>query len=244
MPGPLRYQNPELQDMLAANYVTGTLRGLARKRMETLMRNDRNLDLRVKQWENKLQPLHQATPELSPKKSTWNNITSAINGVADPLVESLKKKLNFYKYFSGFALTCALVLAVMAWSPLMDKQPAGINYVAVMKNDNAQPTMVVTLTKEGRVLALDMLQKPIIENNENLQLWAISKEDGSIASLGALNVEKHVEKSLTKPQWGLIANAEYLIVSVENVANAAQPSQRIVSKGLCVKVEGWQSKTG
>ena len=43
MPGPLRYQKPELQDLLAANYVTGTLRGLARTRMETLMQENRDL---------------------------------------------------------------------------------------------------------------------------------------------------------------------------------------------------------
>ena len=243
MPGSLRYQNPELQDLLASGYVTGSLRGPARKRMETLMRRDTRLSTRVRQWENKLQPLHQFTPEVAPKKSTWANIAKAINGATDPLVESLRKKLNFYQYFSGFALTFALVLVVLLGSPFMQKQPVAINYVAVMNDANAQPTMVVTLTQAGRVLALDMLQKPQIESHQNLQLWAISRVDGSITSLGLIDVEKHIEKSLTKPQWGLIKDAEYLLVSVENVGGSGSPSDRILSKGLCVKVEGWQSKT-
>ena len=113
-----------------------------------------------------------------------------------------------------------------------------------MNDENAQPAMVVTLTQAGRALSLDMLQKPQIENHQNLQLWAISRVDGSITSLGQITVEKHIEKSLSKPQWGLIKDAEYLIVSVENTPGASSPSTRIVAKGLCVKVEGWQSKTG
>ena len=244
MSGSLRYRNPELQNLLASNYVAGTLRGPARKRMEKLMRNDLDLSRRVRQWENKLQPLHAQTPEIAPKKSTWEQITQAINGAPDPLLTTLKKKLNFYKYFSGFALACTLVLAVLLGTPLLQPQTAAINYVAVMNDASAQPTMVVTLTQTGRVLSLDMLQKPQIASDQQLHLWAISRVDGSITSLGQISVEKHLEKSLTKPQWGLIKDAEYLIVSVENTAGVTQPSDRILTKGLCVKVEGWQTKTG
>ncbi|RLU01934.1 anti-sigma factor domain-containing protein [Ketobacter sp.] len=243
MSGPLRYQNPELQDLLASNYVMGTLRGRARQRMETLMQDNRTLRERVQQWEAKLQPLHQNTPEVAPRNSTWDSIASAIGGAADPMLATLKKKLNFYKYFSGFALSCALVLAVLVLQPT-PPQPAAINYVAVMKDEAERPTMVVTLTKTGRLLALDMLEKPQVEQHQNLQLWAVSKVDGSISSLGAIQVEKHIEKALTKPQWGLIADAEYLLVSVETATGVAQPSARVVAKGLCVKVEGWQAKTG
>ncbi|RLU03201.1 MAG: hypothetical protein D9N11_05310 [Ketobacter sp.] len=243
MPGPLRYQNPELQDLLASNYVTGTLRGSARKRMETLMRENRNLRDRVRQWEDKLQPLHSNTPEVAPKKSTWDNIASVIGVAADPMLATLKKKLNFYKYLSGFAFACTLALAVLVLVPAAP-QPAAINYVAVMKDDNAKPTMVVTLTQAGRVLALDMLEKPQVDQNQKLQLWAVSKVDGSVSSLGEISVEKHIEKSLTKPQWGLISDAEYLLVSLETSPGVSRPSDRVLAKGLCVKVEGWQSKTG
>ena len=78
MSGPLRYQNPELQDLLASNYVAGTLRGKARARMEALMRENATLARRVRQWEAKLQPLHQSTTPVPPKKSTWKAITQAM----------------------------------------------------------------------------------------------------------------------------------------------------------------------
>lgn len=243
MSGPLRYQNPELQDMLASNYVTGTLRGRARKRMETLMRDNAPLARRVRQWEAKLQPLHQATPALPPKPATWKAIANVINGAVDPLVAKLMQRLNFYKYLSAMALSFALVAGFMLGYPGSTPTPTAtaINYVAVLKNATEQPAMVVTLTKTNRVLAMDMLEKPKLTDNQHLRLWAISREDGSISSLGAVDLEKHTETSLSKAQWGLITNAEYLLVSAENQPNTQTPSTRIVAKGLCVKVEGWKS---
>ena len=106
--------------------------------------------------------------------------------------------------------------------------------------------MVATLQKTGRLLELDLLSKPQVEASSDLQLWAVSKEDGSIKPLGLIDVEKHVEIKLTKPEWGLIASAEFLLVSVEKKGGSTTglPSKMLVSKGLCVKVQGWESKTG
>jgi anti-sigma-K factor RskA len=91
------------------------------------------------------------------------------------------------------------------------------------------------------VLALDVLEKPQLNADQHLQLWAVSREDGSVASLGAVQLEKRVETSLTKEQWGLITNAEYLLVSAETQSGVTAPGSRILAKGLCVKVEGWKS---
>lgn len=245
MSEPLRYQNPELQDLLASNYVMGTLRGPARKRFESLMSRNESLVQRVRQWQEKMQPLHEVTPEVAPKKATWQKILGSINQVADPMIEKLLSRLRFYKALSTVAFTCALMIAVVAYSPWFAAKPtaAAINYVAVLKNNEATPTMVVTLTKAGRVLRLDMLQKPEVPADRKLQLWAISREDGSTESLGTIGVEKQIETNLSKAQWGLIKNAEYLIVSVEE-QDAAAPSALVIAKGLCVKVEGWKSGTG
>lgn len=244
MSRPLRYNNPELQNLLAANYVIGTLRGPARKRMETLMRDDIELRKQVIQWEEKLQPIHHTTPVVKPKKSTWKKISSSIGGITDPLMQQVMRRLRFYKYLAASAVASALVMGVMTWSTLNTVVPAPINYVAVMKDTQDVPSMVVTISKneQGRLLALDMLKKPALEENQSLQLWAISQEDGSITSLGVIQREKRINKSLSKPEWGLIKNAEFLIVSVENQggSDSGAPSNDIITKGLCVKVEGWK----
>ncbi|HBS41489.1 MAG TPA: hypothetical protein DEA26_02325 [Oceanospirillales bacterium] len=247
-----RYQNPELQDQLAAQYVLGTLRGPARRRMQTLMQQIPALQLRVRHWENQLQPLNDSVAELPPAASVWAGIDQAINPAAasdsGSLIESLKQRLNLWRYLTATGFAFALVLGVLLTLQL--NQPASnsasgvVNYVAVMKNSDDQPSMVVTLVQEGRQLSLDMLQKPVIADDQVLHLWAISKEDGHIRSLGTIPVEKHIEKTLSKPQWGMISSAEHLIVSVETTAQVLTPGPDIIAKGLCVKVEGWQAKTG
>ncbi len=249
MSEPLRYQNPELQELLASNYVAGTLRGAARRRMETLMRDNSSMTQKVRQWEAKLQPLHEATAPVAPKVATWQSISESINGAAEPLIATLKRRLNLYKYLTAMAMTFALVAGFMLWFPKPTPTPvatvpvssAVINYVAVMNDRDEQPSMVVTLTKEGRVLSLDVLKKPKLEADQKLQLWAVSREDGSIKSLAAVDLDKHVKTSLTKEQWGLISSAEFLLVSAENQVNVQAPGDQIIAKGLCVKLEGWKS---
>ncbi|OUS25085.1 hypothetical protein A9Q99_22835 [Gammaproteobacteria bacterium 45_16_T64] len=246
MPEPLRYQNPILQNLLASNYVIGTLRGPARRRFEALMQHNDALEGKVRQWENKMQPMHRATESIPPKKSTWKKIINRINTrTSNPLIIALQKQLRWYKYATSMAFTVAFMVGVIAWSPwLSNPLSESIHYVAILNNSNETPTMVVTLNKEGRMLTVDMLVKPNIESDKELQLWAVSRGNGGTKSLGPITLKKHAEKSLTKPQWGLIEEAEYLMVSVENPGGSSSPTGRVISKGICVKVEGWKSETG
>jgi hypothetical protein len=110
-----------------------------------------------------------------------------------------------------------------------------------MSNAGEQPTMVVTLVQSGRQMTLDLLQKPKLEGQQNLKLWAISREDGSVASLGQVELQKQVKTNLTKAQWGLISNAEFLVLTAENSLDASKPSDQVIAKGLCVKIEGWKT---
>lgn len=247
MPGPLRYQEPQLQDRLASSYVIGTMRGKARTRFEAIMRDNEPLAKRVRQWEEKLQPVHQATRPVPPKKTTWERIAGAISKTSDHMVEQLMSKLRFYKYLSALAFSLAFVIGIASWSTLPTADtPAGINYVAVLEDNSDQAVMVATLTKADRALSLNLLQKPQVPKNGTLQLWAVSREDGSVSSLGLVELAERVEWNLTKPEWGLIKNAEYLVVSVENKggSTSGMPSEQLVAKGLCVKVEGWQGSAG
>ena len=244
MSGPLRYQNSELQDRLASSYVTGTLRGRARQRMVRLMKDNAALRNRVRQWENKLQPLNDRTPSVTPKKETWARISEAINGTADPLLVRLKKWLLFYKALSGMAVAVALVAGLMLFQQKsIQSIPSGaaLNYVAVMNGTDDQPSIVVTLTKEGRVMTLDVLKKPGLEKGDQMQLWAVSREDGQIRSLAAVELQKRVETNLTKAQWGLISSAEFLLVTPVAKGVDWSDTNPVLAKGLCVKVEGWKS---
>jgi len=246
MPGPLRYEDPKLQDLLASNYVIGTMRGKARKRFEQLMHQNPAIEQRVRKWEAKFQPVHTATQPVQPQKATWEKIANQINNTSNQMVNSLLSKLRLYQYLTAFAFSLSLVACLVSYMSYSVSVPSNtVSYVAVLKNDIEQPVMVATLQKDGRLLALDLLQKPKVAEENDIQIWAVSKNDGSIKSLGLIEIEKHVELQLTKPEWGLIKSAEFLMVSIENKGGSTTglPSERLISKGLCVQVQGWQDKT-
>ncbi len=56
------YSRPRLADRLAANYVLGTLRGAARRRLETLLPAHPSLRQAVNRWQDALVPLASTVP--------------------------------------------------------------------------------------------------------------------------------------------------------------------------------------
>ncbi|MDG9669322.1 anti-sigma factor [Hahella sp. CR1] len=250
MPRPLRYKNPELLDRLASNYVIGALRGKARKRFEAIMRQDETVAKRVRQWEEKFQPLHEKTAPLAPKTATWKAISASINDAPSQLMEKLLRKLSFYKYLSAAALSLALCIALYPAlsgseqiSPEQASPAPSVNYVAVMENTDEQAVMVVTVDKAARQLSLNIVEKPVIAQNATLQLWAVSRDDNTVRSLGAIELKGQTQRNLSQREWELIQSAEHLLVSIEKPGGSATgaPSAQLLAKGLCVKVAGWRS---
>jgi quercetin dioxygenase-like cupin family protein len=62
----MKYDDPDLQDMLAAEYALGTLTGAARRRFERLMAADPALGRLVEAWEQRLNALGGALPPVEP----------------------------------------------------------------------------------------------------------------------------------------------------------------------------------
>src|SRR5258708_35651799 len=71
--------SPNAVQALAAEYVLGTLRGGARRRLEGLMRDDRALAAEVRRWEDELTPIAAAVAPMEPPKRVWSNIESRLS---------------------------------------------------------------------------------------------------------------------------------------------------------------------
>jgi len=78
MPRPMRYDQPELRDRLAAEYVLGTLHGRARERFRHLLRYDPALRARVAAWEARLAPLADTIPAREPSPTAWAGIAARL----------------------------------------------------------------------------------------------------------------------------------------------------------------------
>ncbi|MGZ5071711.1 MAG: hypothetical protein ACXWBL_01145, partial [Usitatibacter sp.] len=69
---------PRAAQALAAEYALGTLRGRARRRFESMMREDRALGVEVRRWEDALTPIAESVAPIDPPKRVWREIESRI----------------------------------------------------------------------------------------------------------------------------------------------------------------------
>jgi len=82
-----RYNNPQLREKLAAEYVIGTLRGRARARFQALLRYDPGLRAIVVEWEARLSPLAAAAAGIAPPARSCGGswpVSGRIHGTAPP----------------------------------------------------------------------------------------------------------------------------------------------------------------
>jgi anti-sigma-K factor RskA len=65
------HRYPHLVDLLAAEYALGTLRGGARRRLQTCARGDAVLRRALLDWEQRLAPMAELAPESMPSPQVW-----------------------------------------------------------------------------------------------------------------------------------------------------------------------------
>ena len=71
-------RHPELLDQLAASYALGTLRSGARRRFETLARDNPAVRARALLWQENLSGLTELLPEHVPSPNVWKRIENQL----------------------------------------------------------------------------------------------------------------------------------------------------------------------
>lgn len=88
----MKYDNPKLRQMLAAEYALGTLRGRARCRFERLARGDAAIRSEIRFWESRLAELGAGMAPQSPPPSVWFSLQHKIE-TARPVVTPIRRPL-------------------------------------------------------------------------------------------------------------------------------------------------------
>ena len=178
----MNYVDPEQRDLLAAEYVLGTLSGPDRRRFERLLSGDRDLRDRVEHWELRLNPLAESVPAVDPAAHVWDQIARQIAAAPSaepaPVRESwfdrLWDSLGFWRGATALAAATAAALVVYVASlhpavgpeqiAALDKRLARIEettrglasrptHVAVLLDKDQRPMMTADLdTADGRLV--------------------------------------------------------------------------------------------
>lgn len=187
------YSRPELVDRLAADYVTGTLRGPARRRFESLLPAHPILHGAVRDWQARLIPLTVSVVPEMPPAQVWQRIEARIGGAAvkpaTPARAGWWGQIALWRALAGFASAVALSLAVLVTSP----GPAQPPVVVVLSSTGATvdgsivpATFVASISGDGRAMVTKPLTNVSVQADRALELWAVPGK-GAPRSLGLIS---------------------------------------------------------
>jgi anti-sigma-K factor RskA len=206
------HRYPQLVDLLAAEYVLGTLRGGARRRFQLYAEHDTTIRKAVDEWQHRISPMAELAEPRMPPAAVWEAIErrlglTAAREAARPssVVEkparpsrSLFENLAFWR---GWALgvtgvaAVALVVAVRSLlpsatapvtAPTVAQQPeTAVSHVAVLNNKDAHPVMLVAWDEAHSTMTVHPLGKVDLPAGRAMELWGIPAS-GHPVSLGML----------------------------------------------------------
>jgi anti-sigma-K factor RskA len=210
---PARY--PGLIDMLAAEYVLGTLRGGARRRFQRHADQHAAIRVAIDEWQRRLAPMAELAAPRMPPAAVWEAIErrldlSAARDAARPRgvvqaparpARGLFGNLAFWRGWAIGATALAAVAVVVAVRSLMSGAPApiappaaptvaqqpeaAVSHVAVLNNTAAHPVVLVAWDETHSTMTLHPLGKVDLPPGRAMQLWGIPTS-GHPVSLGML----------------------------------------------------------
>jgi anti-sigma-K factor RskA len=238
----MNYADPELRDRLAAEYVLGTLSGLARRRFERLLSGDGDLRNLVEGWELRLSDLAESVPTVEPPEHVWEKIDRQLEQA--PATAPMRKSaavfwdsLGFWRGATALAVATAAVLLVYVTSlarriEVLASRPT---HVAVLIDKDQRPMMNADFNSADGRLVLRLNFTPHRDFNVNvLEVWVVA-QDGTPHSLGIFPSERPgTTEALVLPRDtadDLVKNT--LAVSLEPIGGSTtgQPSGPVLFTG-------------
>jgi anti-sigma-K factor RskA len=174
-------------DVLAAEYVLGTLEPDERTVYASVLAYDAEKRGVVAQWERRLAPLGAVVPEVTPPPAVWNRIVDALFGGpeavrlrivegrrrgADP-AERLRRSRNFWRGLSLASGALAATLAiVVARQEILRRWGEPPTYLAVVNRGGVEPALVVRVDLgSGQVFVRPVAAE--VPAGKSLELWYI-----------------------------------------------------------------------
>lgn len=248
----MRYDDPQVQEALAGEYVVGALQGPARRRFESLMRTRPDLRRQVEAWEDRLTPLADDTPARTPPPRVLRAVRNRIQPETEATGPGFWGSLAFWRPFG--AIAALLVVVMGGYAGFLVTQPGTPlpqvaqtatqdvlpSYVAVLEDDLEQPALVVTAYRGPWRLAVKPLQSLTGETAKVFQVWTVERGSGTIRPLLQLAGDEAAARPLDEDGWAAVKSSESLIVTLEPANQTpASPSGAVLFSGPCINL--WEA---
>jgi anti-sigma-K factor RskA len=172
------------RDVLAAEYVLGTLEGDDAQEAARLLRDDPAFAALVRAWESRLTPLAQMVEPVAPPSALWDRIeaaTAAASPIATVIPLPVRRRLRIWQASTGVALAIAASLAAfIVLRPLPEPRVAVLAPLS-----NGVPVLLATADPDG-TLSVRPNGTIAVPSDRDLELWAVAAGETRPRSLGVL----------------------------------------------------------
>ncbi|KLN55653.1 anti-sigma factor domain-containing protein [Variovorax paradoxus] len=242
--------HPELLELLAASHALGTLRGGARRRFETLAREQAPVRAAALVWQGRLASMTELQSPVVPDAAVWTRIRNMVDaeqaqhaigrqrGAAPNASPAPAGWLRSLALWRGAAAAGALatVMAVVVGLNLRDQlqNAPAIQYVAVLSDDKATASMLVTFDPRKRQLVLQRVGSYSEDADKSLQLWALPP-GGAPRSLGVLDNAPALRLAASESDVHAVPTLAVTLEAKGGVPPGSGPKGPIVFKGALIE---------
>lgn len=237
---------PELQELLAAEYVLGTLRGRARSRFRAWLAEDRALRRRVEEWQARLAPMTAAVDEVQPPRRVWNNIVARLGPTpARKATRSWWDSLAFWRNCGLVATGCAAALVAMMVirAPVAPPSPApsaGMDpaFVAMVEDGKGNVVFLAYAKRDSNELWVKSMAMAPLDPGKDYELWGLPSRQGEPPrSLGMVPRDASGMIRLAALSDQVLTDYPKLAISIEPAGGSTTglPTGPVVYQGECFK---------
>ena len=202
--------NPALIELLAGEYVLGTLRGAGRHRFERWRSTSPLVDERCRFWEDRLMPLLEGLSPSPPPPHVWQGIRARLNLRASPPRRVTVRAL-------ALAASVVLVVGLAALLYWRSYAPGALE-VASISAPSGQVLWQVDIyghAGEADSLRVHAGAAALPPAGRDYELWALPKA-GAPVSLGVLPYHASATlRALTATQRAALVKSAQIAVSIE-----------------------------
>ena len=243
----LRYDNPELCDQLAAQYVAGDMTPRVRRRTEQLMHDHPVLRESVDFWCASLEPLQYQFPTQAVPARLWSRIEKRVKAEqrlrsadqAPSLWSRLRTQFDLWRASAvgGMATAMALVVTLT----LVLAQPSELRAADYMAPLSWQGDVALVVSgykgEDGDApwLSAQWSERLGARPDGDLHLWADGGEAGAWVYLGRVTPENR-RWQIDSEAWQAVANSRNPAVSTSADSVSLETA---ALDGPCIQLTDW-----
>ncbi len=200
----MKRDEPENLDLLAAEYVLGTLVGGARRSFERRQSREPFVARRVRAWEDRFALLALRLAPVSPSPSVWPAIERRTTGIPG-------RAIGWRALAAAIAAAAVLGFGWVIWQELRPREPQA---TAILANETGTALWSVAFAADGESIVVEAVGRVEYPDARSRELWALP--DGAApVSLGLMPPAGEVRLALDDRQRAALAIAVNVAVSDE-----------------------------